>query len=233
MKIKKRQEFIKKIARSLAEAQHILDNFESNNLEHSSKIAHSVVKLYEARNHSSMFIHDKQNYKKLVEYFNSVYFEHICLVLRKQETEFAYTRNNVMKFLRGAWVHTDDNKINKKLEALDEFMYEENSVKALFCISMNFVYFPCSIVYEGFNSDSVKVICETLKRADGQEIELTIIESILMGVCNEISSILRHGELGWKKPILFLEKIDTYILNKNIKQEILCQAEQWKLFRSK
>ena len=127
-----------------------------------------------------------------------VYSKMIALVLHDGSTAFSYTRKDLIKFLRGEYLHGDSDNRDKRRTALHDFAFEETKVVSLeYAVTWSFVIFP-GIRSSIGNTDSDTPFVQSIK-IEGREIETTQIESIVLSAAYEYWQALNGLPIGFNK----------------------------------
>lgn len=164
----------------------------------------------------------------IVTYMNKVFDKHIVLILSNGEKRFCYTRNNLIKFIRGEAKHGDsENKDDKRLalhtftfETTTEFTYE-------FGISANWIVGPNLRRAEG-NFDSENAFVHEVNLARGKQ-RLTFMESVIFHTAYEFWQTCTNQKPVWqpKCRVSFNPDDFVYIWGKDVVTNIKEQEPYW------
>lgn len=120
----------------------------------------------------------------LVSYLNDKFANSVCLVLKKDSDYFAYTANNVTKFVRGETVHGASDNRDKKRKTLHDYTFEnDDEIEWEFHISWNFIAGPNLRSSTG-NKDSDGPYVHAVN-INGRRVEVATIESIILAIAFE------------------------------------------------
>ena len=132
------------------------------------------------------------------KYRSGVYAEMIALVIRDDSRAHKYTRKDVVKFIRGEFIHGDsDNRDHRRL-VLHNFAFESDEKLSLeYAITWAFIIFP-GIRSSAGNTDSHTPFVQGINFGD-RKIEVTQLESIVINAVYEYLQALLHGKVHWDK----------------------------------
>ena len=239
MKIKDRKKRLEEqFQQHINDLNKLVEGYNPNNFDELTMISNSIAAISEYVLHQQKF-----RTTPLFKYFSSVYKYDICLVLAKNQvicnethkilpndSQISFTRNNIVKFLRGEKVHMNEIPSVKKLDILNNFIDEKSNYGQIFCIGHNFIRTPFFIEPKK-SDDSGGSIMYSLYKSDGSVVKLSAVESIVFNVFNEYASICNRGVIRWKKSMIsFIDK-ETSTLSPMLKEQIgdniLKQVPNW------
>jgi len=214
-----------KIDGSIKTINHILGNYEKNNLQMLSDISNSINIIDEtilSRNYKSKHI------TSLLDYFSNIYRNDICFVLHEEEKFYSYTRRDIIMFFRGESVHNKGTiQLKNKQKILRRFLNEEKTIQVWFSIRKDFV--AAGLIRAEDETDSKTPYAESIK-TDKDEIQLGTLESISFSIIIEIANMLMSGSLKWRKMIITPDKTHDFqptgivTIDENLKN----QSQKWK-----
>lgn len=131
-------------------------------------------------------------------YRNQVYSKMYALVLASNSGAQTYTRRDLIKFLRGEFLHGDSDNRDMRRRILHDFVFEnDESISLEFGITWSFVIYPGLRSTAG-NTDSRTPFLQRIT-FDKREIVVTQVESIVINALHEYLSMLFHGKIPWNK----------------------------------
>jgi len=134
----------------------------------------------------------------IARYRQNVYSKMIALVLLDGTNAFSYTRKEVVRFLRGEFVHGDSDNRDQKRITLHDFAFEHNnSISLEYAVTWSFVIFPGIRSSEG-NTDSNTPFVQSI-RIENREIKVSQLESIALNAIVEYREALLRGRIHWHK----------------------------------
>ncbi len=141
----------------------------------------------------------KLNNESLIRAYRiNVYSRMIALVLHDGSSAFNYTRKDLVKFLRGEFLHGDSDNRDPKRIALHNFVFEENRKVSLeYAVTWNFVIFP-GVKSSLGNTDSDTPAVQNIN-IEGREIEATQVESIVFNAAYDYWQVLNGLEISFNK----------------------------------
>lgn len=186
--------------KTIAEANEAVDNFISGDFNRLGKISLFCVRLSEILQYDESFLLEPRDI--LLEYFTGIYENDPCLVLKKNDKVYTYSRNSVCKAVRGMHTHTHkpDKKSKKqkiKHDILYSFMNELERIDVLYAVGLQWVITPF-IRCSGSPTDSNRGMIDTFTSRKGTT-KLSWIESIILNTYDEIAYIQNHNRIGFNQ----------------------------------
>lgn len=153
------------------------------------------------------------HYNNTIDYLEGIYLTQICLVLNKNSKYYSYTRNNIIKSLRGFGFHADhDDKSNRKQKVLRQFVYENNKEQVTYEVALTYDWLIMPGVYSSAgNQDSNGPYRLKWKIEGKPTLLLSVIESVMLHIALEFSEICKNGRYFHKNRLLMHIDDDTLI----------------------
>lgn len=172
--------------------------------------------------------HFRSEKSHIVTYFNKVFDKHIVLILSNGNKRFAYTRNNVIKFIRGEAKHGDSENKDDRRAALHNFAFEiSQDFFYEFGITANWIVGP-NFRREGGNFDSEDAFVHEINLERGKQ-QLTFMESVVFHTAYEFWQTCTKQTPIWqpKCRIAFSPEDYISIWGKDIVTNIQAQDAYW------
>jgi hypothetical protein len=133
--------------------------------------------------------------QELNNWFRTIFQEHPCLVLKFDDKFFSYSRRYLVKFLRGAKVHSDQKNKDLKHQALKAFIFEDDGSHSSFefAVTHNWII-TGGVGLDIGNLDSKNLFKERIKLGEREEFIGTTLESIVFNIIAEFDSIAHAGQ---------------------------------------
>ena len=132
------------------------------------------------------------------EYREKIYSKMVALVIYDGAHAFKFSRKEVVKFVRGEFLHGDSDIRDERRLALHNFTFENNDEVTLeFAVTWSFVIFP-GIRSSLGNTDSKTPFIQNIKFGD-REIEVTQVESVVINAVYEFFQVLVGEKIPWQK----------------------------------
>lgn len=211
-----------------------LDNYRTGDFELLSSICSGICIFEEYfTTPQSERLYQSDNEPVFLDYLNTVYGEHIILILKYDERCFSYSRRYIIKMVRGEGKHGQSEIRDKKREALHKFLFEETRLSEyIFAITHNWIIFPGGW-NAGGNRDSSNAFLEGVEINGQAKHYITTIESVIFNIALEIWTSLTLGKVVWHKQITIVNDLDAFIdlIGLNTVNNIKSQQIFWKEFK--
>lgn len=133
----------------------------------------------------------------------------IALVLNDGLSTYKYSRKDLVKFVRGEFIHGDSDNRDAKRKTLHNFVFEENNnINLEYAVTWSFVIFP-GIKSSHGNSDSNTPFVQNIKFED-REIEVTQVESIIINAAYEFWQSLMGQPIQFNK-VAITNNLDAFV----------------------
>lgn len=243
MKINNRKKLTsQKLNEHSVELDRIVRDYSANDIKKLSRIAFLIASIEE------YFTANRSANSLLLNYFKTTYKVDYCLILSRtqiicrdefkilpNESQQGFSRNNIIKFLRGEHAHLNSLPNDDKLKILNGFIHEENEYISIFAIGHNFIRTPNLIEHKNVG-DSEGSIVHSYKTKSGKIEKLSTIESIVINIYKEISETVTHRKIYWAKAQLDWPEKNTKTLypglKKHISENIIKQLPKWDKWRN-
>lgn len=152
----------------------------------------------------------KLNNESLVRaYRDKVYSGMVALVLSDGQSTYKFSRKDLVKYLRGEFLHGDSDNRDAKRLLLHNFVFEEDDkVDLEYAITWSFVIFPGGKSSIG-NTDSNTPFIQDIKFED-REIQVTQIESIIINAAYEYWQSLMGQSIPFNK-VAITNDLDAFV----------------------
>jgi len=214
--------------KAVKDLPQLLASYEENDFEKLGKLCKYICQINEYLNRRNRKrLKNEVNVKKYRDY---IYPMMCVLVLHNGQKTFAYSRNNIIKYLRGESLHGDSTKNKPKRAMLYDFIFEKDqNIDLEFAVTWSFVIYP-GLKSSKSNTDSFTPFRQIIK-LENREISVTQIESIALNIIYEYWQILSRNNILWNKVMLtndlefFREKFGSDIVEKLIEEEM--KIKKW------
>lgn len=133
----------------------------------------------------------------------------IALVLSDGQSAFKYSRKDLVKYLRGEFLHGDSDNRDAKRLLLHNFVFEEDDhIDLEYAVTWSFVIFPGLKSSLG-NTDSNTPFIQGIKFED-REIQVTQIESIVINAAYEYWQSLIGQSIPFNK-VAITNDLDAFV----------------------
>ena len=167
------------------------------------------------------------NQDELFDYMMNIYKHDICLVLKIGNKIHGYTRHQVASRCRATEMHMG--KTPSSLIPLKQFMEEVTKAEVLFFIGLQFIGTP---FIRGVKpvTDSSHFYREFYYNRKKEKIPVTVIESLMLNIYEEIGIVIRQGKFGWRilKSVFGFDEQSTIRELGSSGQNIVDQIDKWK-----
>jgi len=139
-----------------------------------------------------------KNEAAVKNYREKIYSKMTALVIYDGLRAFKFSRKEIVKFVRGEFLHGDSDIRDDRRFALHNFAFENNNEVTLeFAVTWSFVIFP-GIRSSLGNTDSKTPFLQNIK-FEGREIEVTQVESVVINAIYEFFKVLVGEKIPWQK----------------------------------
>lgn len=219
--------------------KRLIPTYNSNDLESLSSICEALCIIKEF----ALRPENKLRFVNFVNYLDVVYDKHHVLTLSYNAKYYSYTRNNIIKFIRGEGLH-GDSKINRSKnprdKALHDFVFpndHSSTAEFVFLISMDFIVGP-NIKSSSGNRDSDSCLSHTINKG-GETCTITTIESIALFAAYEFwqkwtgqtpvwsrAPVILEFDPGLHKDEWGIETVQNILSQKGYWQDCIAQLKQ-------
>lgn len=195
MKLKKHKITADKIKQGLKRIDSMFKEYQPGDIEILGEFSRILVMVFEYWNRYKNNSIIKCKYlNRILLYYNALYLKQVCLVLNSNERFFRYTRNNIIKAIRGYNYHGDHGDRNLKDETLRRFVIEEdgNDVTFEMFITREWIITPGIYLSTG-NKDSRGPYRNKWMVEGTETKDVSLIEAIVLNIYEEVRNIMNYG----------------------------------------
>jgi hypothetical protein len=167
-------------------------NYQSGDLESLGKLCNSITTLAEwyGENRNPQAA---ARVPMLLKYLDGKFRDCLVLILKNSDKHYAYTANNITKFIRGETLHGASENVDTKRTVLHEYVFEkDNTIECEFQVSWNWIAGP-NLRADSGDLDSGGPFVHAVN-LNGIRREVSLIESVVLAIAYEFWQANTNGQ---------------------------------------
>ena len=198
MKIQKHRFTADEIERGLNSIDSLFRTYQPGDIKTLGEFSRILVMTFEYWNkYRNNSIIKCRFLSRILTYHDTLYTQQVCLVLNAHERFFRYTRNNIVKAIRGYVHHGDHEDKNLKEAILRRFIMEEDDTSNVtfeMFITREWIVTPGIYLKTG-NKDSNGPYRNKWMVEGSETKDVSLIEAIVLNIYEEVRNIMNYGFL--------------------------------------